>query len=65
MTDEWEEEDHDDEPIEDEDDGFGCLFPSECCMPGLHMTSECHTAADYEQAQQPIPSIGFDDVCGI
>ena len=39
----------------DEHDGppeFGCcLPPGECCMPGLHFPSECHTAADYERAQ--------------
>lgn len=30
---------------------FGCcLPPGECCMPGLHFPSECHTAADYERA---------------
>jgi len=29
---------------------FGCcLPPGECCMPGLHFPSECHTAADYER----------------
>lgn len=28
---------------------FGCCFPGECCMPGLHFPSECHTAADYER----------------
>ena len=37
----------------DEDDGppeFGCcLPPGECCMPGLHFPSECHTAADYQR----------------
>lgn len=27
---------------------FGCLYPDKCCMPGLHMRSECHTAEDYE-----------------
>ena len=31
---------------------FGCcLPPGECCMPGLHFPSECHTAADYEREQ--------------
>lgn len=36
----------DDEPPE-----FGCcLPPGECCMPGLHFPSECHTAADYERS---------------
>jgi hypothetical protein len=38
----------------DEDDGppeFGCCMPpGECCMPGLHFPSECHTAAMYELA---------------
>lgn len=38
----------------DADDGppeFGCCLPDgECCMPGLHFPSECHTAADYERA---------------
>lgn len=24
----------------------GCLFPSECCMPDIHYTSECHTLED-------------------
>ncbi len=37
----------------DEADGppeFGCCLPDgECCMPGLHFPSECHTAADYER----------------
>ena len=31
---------------------FGCcLPPGECCMPGLHFPSECHTAGDYEREQ--------------
>lgn len=39
--------DEDREPPE-----FGCcLPPGECCMPGLHFPSECHTAADYEREQ--------------
>lgn len=25
-----------------------CLFPGECCMPGEHRKSECHTAEDLE-----------------
>lgn len=33
-----------------EEDGFGCCYPGECVMPGLHMRSECHTAADYERS---------------
>lgn len=27
---------------------MGCLFHSECCMPGMHYTSECFTAEDAE-----------------
>lgn len=30
---------------EDDDHTLGCVFPGECCMPGLHLKSECHTAA--------------------
>lgn len=45
-----------DEPAADDDPNappeFGCcLPPGECCMPGLHFPSECHTAADYEREQ--------------
>lgn len=44
---------------EDEDDGFGCCYPGECCMPGLHMLSECHTAEDIEQQNSDhIPDAG-------
>lgn len=42
--------DYEGEPSEDEE---GCCFPDECCMPGLHMKSECHTAEmieDYEKS---------------
>ena len=29
---------------------FDCCLPDgECCMPGLHFPSECHTADDYER----------------
>lgn len=38
----------DDEPREPPEFGC-CLPPGECCMPGLHFPSECHTAADYER----------------
>ena len=42
--------DYDDEPREPPE--FGCCLPQgECCMPGLHFPSECHTAADYEREQ--------------
>ena len=37
---------------ESDEPEFGCcLPPGECCMPGLHFPSECHTAADYEREQ--------------
>lgn len=42
--------DYDDEPREPPEFGC-CLPPGECCMPGLHFPSECHTAADYEREQ--------------
>lgn len=31
---------------EDEESSLeeGCVFPGQCCMPGPHFTSECHTA---------------------
>lgn len=31
----------DDEETADE---WECVFPGECCMPGLHTSHECHTA---------------------
>lgn len=40
--------DYDDEP-RDPPEFDCCLPPGECCMPGLHFPSECHTAADYER----------------
>lgn len=48
QDDDEREEDYADE--EREPPQFGCcLPPGECCMPGLHFPSECHTAADYER----------------
>ena len=46
----WECEDwpEDDEPRSAPEFGC-CLPPGECCMPGLHFPSECHTAADYQR----------------
>lgn len=42
-------EERDDEPNEPQD--YGCrLPPGECCMPGLHFPSECHTAEAYERS---------------
>lgn len=49
------DEDFDDEsPLGPE----GCLFPGECCMPGPHYESECHTpemlmAQEVEAASAP------------
>jgi hypothetical protein len=41
------------EDCPDDEDGYGnvygCHFPGECCMPGLHLQSECHKAADIEE----------------
>lgn len=42
------DDDIEDEPRESME--FDCCFPGECCMPGLHFPSECHTAADYERS---------------
>lgn len=40
---------------------FGCcLPPGECCMPGLHFPSECHTSDDYDS-----PFCECGDVHGI
>ena len=46
----WDEPVAADDPHEPPEFGC-CLPPGECCMPGLHFPSECHTAADYERAQ--------------
>jgi hypothetical protein len=32
----------------EDDDPFGCLFPGECCMLGIHLESQCHTAQHME-----------------
>lgn len=32
------------DPADDDCLQSGCLFPGECCMPGEHLTMECHTA---------------------
>ena len=52
----WDDCELDDDDPNDEynlDYTFGCcLPPGECCMPGIHMRCECHTAADYERARR-------------
>lgn len=52
------------EPRERQD--FGCCLPGECCMPGLHFPSECHTAAMYEAAHplvcDPTPAPSLEDM---
>lgn len=32
---------------------MGCLFPGQCCMPGEHFTSECHTAQMLDEVLLP------------
>ena len=49
MDDDIEDGDVEDEISEPLDFGC-CLPPGECCMPGLHLPSECHTAEMYEMA---------------
>lgn len=36
----------------DEDDDWECCYPGQCCMPGPHMRSECHTAEDYKSLDE-------------
>ncbi len=40
------DDEEDDIVIVRHDDWYedGCIFPGECCMPGEHLKSECHTA---------------------
>ena len=35
--------------LADEMQRIGCYFPGECCMPGEHLMSECHTAEMIEE----------------
>ena len=46
----WDDDECTDEPREHLEFGC-CLPPGECCMPGLHFPSECHTAEAYEASQ--------------
>lgn len=39
-----------------DDAGFGCCYQGECCMPGIHLLSECHTAADVEAQYEETPN---------
>jgi hypothetical protein len=39
------------------EDEIGCLFPGECCMPGEHHKSECHTAEHLEAYEQDDQSL--------
>lgn len=41
----------DDDSSEREDEA-GCCFPGTCCMPGVHLRSECCTAEMMEQLAQ-------------
>jgi hypothetical protein len=38
----------DDDDFDDDPNQWVCAFPESCVMPGEHMRSECHTAADCE-----------------
>jgi hypothetical protein len=50
MADEDEDGDGFDRDLYADDEGrFGCAFPGACCMPGEHMTDECHTAEMVEE----------------
>lgn len=35
-------------------DEYECQFPSECCMPGVHHKSECHTADMIEDQEREL-----------
>ena len=41
---------------DDEFEEFGCLYGADCCMPGLHFPSECHTGemleAQYKEMER-------------
>lgn len=38
--------------------GQACCYPGgECCMPGLHLLSECHTAGDIEAQHEETPNV--------
>jgi len=53
------DDDYDNEPREHLEFGC-CLPPGECCMPGLHFPSECHTVTDYEQMMNTLnPTISI------
>lgn len=53
-----------DEPNERDDDfndesllgPEGCLFPGNCCMPGPHYESECHTPEMLMALEEPSAS---------
>jgi hypothetical protein len=57
MTDPYDEYADEFEPWENPLGEEGCLFPGECCMPGIHYTSECHTPEMMEdlEAEYRIP----------
>lgn len=42
----------------------GCCFPGECCMPGFHLKSECHTADMIENSihHEALPELDEDKV---
>lgn len=44
-----------------QEDEEGCCFPKECCMPGVHRKSECHTAEMIEDQFTPNKVISDDN----
>lgn len=58
IDDLMDEPEYDEGPDESPLGPEGCLFPGECCMPGPHYESECHTpemlmAQEAEAASHP------------
>lgn len=54
MEDYEDRDDYDPRESEERDNPLGregCVFPGECCMPGPHFESECHTAEMLMQQQ--------------
>jgi hypothetical protein len=47
------------DPEIDGEPRLGCLFPGQCCMPGEHMTDECHTAEMLMQQEHALEIEGY------
>ena len=46
---------------DDDDHVEGCVFPGECCMPGPHLKSECHTAEMLMQQEYEAQIDGYKE----